>query len=82
MKVKKSYLKVLKILMCFGMMFSLICQNMTDVKAIATIYPYNPNAEIPGEYYNQYTGIQDRRDDYVITFQRHLKVSVILHQAA
>ena len=29
---------------------------MTEAKAIATIYPYNPNAEIPGEYYNQYTG--------------------------
>ena len=56
MKVKKSYLKVLKMLMCFVMMFTLICQNMTDAKAIATIYPYNPNAEIPGEYYNQYAG--------------------------
>ena len=56
MKLKESYLKVLKILMCFVMMFSLICQNITEAKAIATIYPYNPNAEIPGEYYNQYTG--------------------------
>ena len=56
MKLKESYLKVLKILMCFVMMFTLVCQNMTEAKAIATIYPYNPNAEIPGEYYNQYTG--------------------------
>ena len=56
MKVTKSFLNVLKILMCFVMVFTLINHNMTEAKAIATIYPYNPNAVIPAEYYNQYTG--------------------------
>lgn len=56
MKAKKNFLSITKILMCFVMVFSLLNQNMVNTKAAATIYSYNPNAEIPAEYYNQYTG--------------------------
>ena len=56
MKAKKTFLKIAKLFMCFMMIFTLISKNASEVKAAASIYPYNPNAVIPAEYYNQYTG--------------------------
>ena len=56
MKAKKTFLKIAKLFMCFMMIFTLISKNASEVKAVASIYPYSPNAVIPAEYYNQYTG--------------------------
>lgn len=56
MKAKKTFLKIAKLFMCFVIIFTLISKNASEVKAAASIYPYNPNAVIPAEYYNQYTG--------------------------
>ena len=56
MKLKKITFKLSRLIMCFIMLLSLVNSNLKPVNAAATIYPYNPNAQIPGEYYNQYTG--------------------------
>ena len=58
MKQKKVLSRTMKMFLVFGMVFSMLYQNITHTQAAATIHSYNPNAEIPAEYGTQFNGYE------------------------